>query len=85
MKVKISVTLSKGVLASIDRLARGVLSRSALIEQVLRQYLRSRANKTRRKTAHPRDLVRIDKAAAKLNAEASDVLSYHSKHRSLES
>jgi metal-responsive CopG/Arc/MetJ family transcriptional regulator len=72
MKVKISITLSTDVLASVDRLAGSGLSRSAFIEQVLRKYLRDRA----RDAAYARDLVRINKSAEKLNVEAFDVLGY---------
>jgi metal-responsive CopG/Arc/MetJ family transcriptional regulator len=72
MKEKTSITLSKDVLASVDRLAGSRHSRSAFIERVLRKYLRERA----RNAAHARDLARINSAAARLNAEAMDVLSY---------
>jgi metal-responsive CopG/Arc/MetJ family transcriptional regulator len=72
MKEKTSITLSKDVLASVDRLAGSKHSRSAFIERVLRKYLRERA----RNAAHARDLVRINNAADLLNAEAMDVLSY---------
>jgi metal-responsive CopG/Arc/MetJ family transcriptional regulator len=74
MKEKTSITLSKDVLAGIDRLAGSRHSRSAFIERVLRKYLRERA----RNAAHARDLARINHAAAKLNAEAMDVLTYQS-------
>jgi metal-responsive CopG/Arc/MetJ family transcriptional regulator len=72
MKEKTSITLSKDVLADVDRLAGSRHSRSAFIERVLRKYLRERA----RNAAHTRDLDRINKAAASLNGEAMDVLSY---------
>lgn len=72
MKEKTSITLSKDVLASVDRLAGSRHSRSAFIERVLRMYLRQRA----RNAAHARDLARINDAATKLNAEAIDVLTY---------
>lgn len=71
MKVRISITLSKDVLASVDRFAGPSESRSAFIERVLREYLRD----CTRNAAHARDLARINKSAAKLNAEALDVLS----------
>ena len=74
MKQKISVTLSLGVLAQIDRFAGSKLSRSAAIEHVLRSYFRERA----RKRVHARDLERLNAAAERLNAEAEDVLSYQS-------
>jgi metal-responsive CopG/Arc/MetJ family transcriptional regulator len=72
MKEKTSITLSKDVLADVDRLAGSRHSRSAFIESVLRKYLRERA----RNAAHGRDLARINNAAERLNAEAIDVLSY---------
>jgi metal-responsive CopG/Arc/MetJ family transcriptional regulator len=72
MKEKTSITLSKDVLADVDRLAGSRHSRSAFIESVLRKYLRERA----RNAAHARDLARINNAAERLNAEAIDVLSY---------
>jgi metal-responsive CopG/Arc/MetJ family transcriptional regulator len=72
MKEKTSITLSKDVLADVDRLAGSRHSRSAFIERVLRKYLRERA----RNAAHARDLARINNAAERLNAEAIDVLSY---------
>ena len=43
MKEKTSVTLSPEVLAGIDRLAGTKHSRSAVIERVLRKYLREQA------------------------------------------
>ena len=72
MKEKTSITLSKDLLARIDRLAGSRQSRSAFIEHVLRRYLRERA----RAAAHARDLARINGAADRLNAEAADVLHY---------
>ncbi len=72
MKEKTSITLSRDLLAKVDRLAGSKGSRSAFIERILRRYLRDRA----RATAHARDLVRINLAAERLNAEAADVLDY---------
>jgi metal-responsive CopG/Arc/MetJ family transcriptional regulator len=72
MKAKTSITLSSDVLAKVDHLAGSKLSRSALIESILRAYFRERA---RRKT-HARDLERINAAAGRLNSEAEDVLTY---------
>ena len=72
MKEKTSITLSGDVLAAIDRIAGSKQSRSAFIEQVLREYLRQRA----RAAVQARDLERINAAAQRLNAEASDVLEY---------
>jgi metal-responsive CopG/Arc/MetJ family transcriptional regulator len=72
MKRKTSITLSSDVLAKIDRLAGSKLSRSAVIEHILRLHFRQ---KSRRKI-HARDLRRINAAAARLNSEAEDVLTY---------
>jgi metal-responsive CopG/Arc/MetJ family transcriptional regulator len=72
MKEKTSVTLSPEVLAGIDRLAGTKHSRSAVIERVLRQYLRKHA----RAAAEARDLVLLNDAADRLNMEAADVLDY---------
>ena len=72
MKEKTSITLSKELLASIDRIAGSKQSRSAFIEAVLTQYLRGRA----RAKIEARDLELINKAADELNAEVEDVLRY---------
>jgi len=70
MKEKTSITLSPEVLAGIDRLAGSKRSRSAVIESVLRLYLRQRE----RARIHARDLEILNRAADRLNAEAEDVL-----------
>ena len=72
MKEKTSITLSRDVLAKIDRLAGSKHSRSALIERVLRQYLLQRAHAR----VQARDLERINEAADRLNAEAADIIGY---------
>jgi metal-responsive CopG/Arc/MetJ family transcriptional regulator len=72
MKEKTSITLSKDLLAQVDRLAGSKHSRSAFIERILRRYLRDR----RRRALHARDLGRINRAAERLNLEAADVLDY---------
>jgi len=74
MKEKTSVTLSKDVLAQIDRIAGSRLSRSSFIERVPRRYIRERT----RKALHARDLARINAAADRLNREAEDSLGYQS-------
>jgi len=74
MKQKTSITLSSDILARVDELAAPKLSRSAPIEQVLRNYFRER---TRRKV-QARDLERINAAADWLNSEAAEVLEYQS-------
>ena len=72
MKKKTSITLSTDVLAGIDRLAGSKHSRSALIEQVLRRYLREHA----RARLQARDLEQLNRAADELNAEAANVFDY---------
>ena len=72
MKEKTSITLSSDLLASLDRLSGGKSSRSALIESILREHLRTRQKQAR----EARDLERINRAAERLNAEAEDVLGY---------
>jgi len=72
MKEKTSITLSKDLLAQVDRLAGSKHSRSAFIERILRRYIRDR----RRRALHNRDLERINRAAERLNLEAADVLDY---------
>ena len=72
MKEKTSITLSKEVLAGIDRIAGSKQSRSAFIEAVLAQYLRKQA----RAQIEARDLELINKAGDELNAEVEDVLRY---------
>ncbi len=72
MKEKTSVTLSPEVLAGIDRLAGTKHSRSAVIERILRRYLRERA----RAAAQVRDLALLNDAADSLNLEAAEVLDY---------
>ena len=72
MKEKTSITLSKEVLASIDRMAGSKQSRSAFIEAVLAQYLRRR----KRAEIEARDLELLNRAADELNPEVEDVLRY---------
>ncbi|HET8891578.1 MAG TPA: ribbon-helix-helix protein, CopG family [Candidatus Angelobacter sp.] len=72
MKEKTSVTLSPEVLAGIDRLAGTKHSRSAVIERVLKRYLREKAQAA----AQARDLALLNDAADSLNEEAADVLDY---------
>jgi len=75
MKEKTSITLSKDVLTSIDRIAGSKQSRSAFIEAVLTQYLRRQA----RAQVEARDLELINKAADELNEEVEDVLRYQGR------
>lgn len=72
MKEKTSVTLSREVLEGIDRLAGSKHSRSAVIERVLRLYLRE----SKRAETQRRDLERINQACEQLNTEAADVQDY---------
>ena len=72
MKEKTSITLSKEVLAGIDRAAGSNRSRSAFIEAVLAQYLRKR----QRAQIETRDLEALNRAADELNVEIEDVLRY---------
>ncbi|MGC1647213.1 MAG: hypothetical protein WA741_15460 [Candidatus Sulfotelmatobacter sp.] len=70
MKEKTSVTLSPDVLTGIDRLAGSKRSRSALIDDVLRQYLREKIRAER----SARDLAILNKYAKELNVDAEDGL-----------
>lgn len=72
MKEKTSVTLSKEVLAGVDRAAGSKQSRSAFIEAVLLRYLRDEAKAAR----DAREIELINQHADELNAEAEDVLRY---------
>lgn len=72
MKAKTSITLSPDILAKVDRVAGSRLSRSAVIEQVLRDFFQER----NRRKLHVRDLQRINASADRLNREAADVLEY---------
>ena len=70
MKEKTSITLSREVLAGIDRIAGKTQSRSALIETVLAQYLREEA----RAQMEARDMEALNRAADELGSEIEDVL-----------
>jgi metal-responsive CopG/Arc/MetJ family transcriptional regulator len=72
MKEKTSVTLSKEVLSGIDRLAGPTRSRSAFIESVLADHLRTRAREER----DARDVAIINRNAKRLNRDAEDGLEY---------
>jgi metal-responsive CopG/Arc/MetJ family transcriptional regulator len=72
MKVKTSLTLSEDLLAMIDKLAGMKVSRSALIEQILRESLARRAQARR----DAREVAAINRHAAQLNIEMSDALSF---------
>lgn len=70
MKEKTSVTLSPEVLTGIDRLAGTKHSRSAFIEDILRQYLKDRVKAERK----ARDLALLNKFADELNRNAEEGL-----------
>jgi metal-responsive CopG/Arc/MetJ family transcriptional regulator len=72
MKAKTSLTLSEDLVASIDKLAGPKISRSAYVEQILREFVNRRAQL--RKNA--REVAAINRHAAQLNAEMSDALSF---------
>ena len=72
MKEKTSITLSHDLLAKIDRLAGRRQSRSAVIESLLRAYLREHE----RAQLHARDLEILNHEADRLNLEAEDTLGY---------
>jgi metal-responsive CopG/Arc/MetJ family transcriptional regulator len=72
MKVKTSLTLSEDLLASIDKLAGRKVSRSAFIEQILRESLARRAQARR----DAREVATINRHAAQLNIEMNDALSF---------
>jgi metal-responsive CopG/Arc/MetJ family transcriptional regulator len=72
MKAKTSLTLSEDLIASIDKLAGPKVSRSAYIEQILREFVNRRAQA--RKDA--RDAAAINRHAAQLNVEMRDALSF---------
>jgi metal-responsive CopG/Arc/MetJ family transcriptional regulator len=72
MKEKTSITLSTEVLSGIDQLAGSKHSRSAVIEYVLRSYLKEQARA--RVQAH--DLEQLNRTADALNEEVADVLEY---------
>lgn len=72
MKVKTSVTLSEELIRQIDALSGQYGTRSALIEQAVRDFLTAQAKRTR----EAQDLEILNQRAEALNVEAEDVLSY---------
>ena len=72
MKEKTSITLSRELLAGIDRLAGSKYSRSAVIERAVRSYLKERE----RAFIYARDLEILNRAADRLSAEAEETLEY---------
>ena len=74
MKAKTSLTLSEDLVKTIDKLAGTKVSRSAFIENILREFVDRRAAARRDAQA----VAAINKHAAQLNAEMSDTLSFQS-------
>jgi len=72
MKIKTSITLSKDVLKTVDKLSRSYKNRSEFIEFALRAFIAQ----TLRKEQNAQDLEIINRRAESLNAEAEDVLAY---------
>jgi len=72
MKVKTSITLSEDLLAQLDMLAGEIGSRSAVLEQALREFLLNR----KRRQRDARDLRILNTRSEELNREARDVLEY---------
>jgi len=75
MKQKTSVTLSTEVLGDMDRLAGTARSRSALIEEILRRYIREQMKAER----DAREIEIINRHAGQMSAEVNDVLRYQAK------
>lgn len=77
MKVKVSLSLSDELVATLDRLAGGVKApRSAFIERILQLYVEE-GEQARR---NAREVALINRHAAKLNAEMKDVLSFQTEN-----
>jgi len=72
MKTKTSLTLSEDLVASIDKMAGPKVSRSAYVEQILREFVNRRAQARR----DAREVAAINRHAAQLNAEMSDALTF---------
>jgi metal-responsive CopG/Arc/MetJ family transcriptional regulator len=72
MKIKTSVTLSEELIQQIDALSSQYGTRSALIEQAVRDFLAAQAQRTR----DAQDLEILNRRAEALNVEAEDVLLY---------
>ena len=72
MKVKTSITLSEELISAMDALSSQYGTRSALIEQAVRDFLATVAQRQR----EAQDLEILNRHAEALNVEAADVLSY---------
>lgn len=72
MKAKTSLTLSEDLLKKLDRLAGTARSRSAFIEEILREFVARREMSQRL----ARETAQINRVADELNVEMSDSLSF---------
>jgi metal-responsive CopG/Arc/MetJ family transcriptional regulator len=72
MKIKTSLSLSEELVARLDRLAGPNVSRSAFVEQILREFVEGRAQARR----DAREAAAINRHAEQLNAEMADALSF---------
>ena len=72
MKVKTSITLSEELIHAMDALSSQYGTRSALIEQAVRDFLATVAQRQR----EAKDPEILNRRAEVLNVEAADVLSY---------
>ena len=77
MKIKTSVTLSREIVAMIDKQVDGETNRSAFIELAVRTYLQI----LQRRDRDRKDLRTINRLSDKLNKEAEDVLNYQRELR----
>ncbi len=74
MKAKTSLTISEDLIKSIDKLAGPKVSRSAFVENVLRDFVEGHAQARR----DAREVAAINRHAAELNREMADALSFQS-------
>jgi metal-responsive CopG/Arc/MetJ family transcriptional regulator len=72
MKAKTSLTISEDLIKAIDRLAGSKVSRSAFVENILRDFVEGHAQARR----DAREIAAINRHAAELNLEMADALSF---------
>jgi metal-responsive CopG/Arc/MetJ family transcriptional regulator len=72
MKAKTSLTISEDLIKSIDKLAGSKVSRSAFVENILRDFVEGHAQARR----DAREIAAINRHAAELNLEMADALSF---------
>jgi metal-responsive CopG/Arc/MetJ family transcriptional regulator len=72
MKAKTSLTLSEDLIKSIDKLAGPKVSRSAFVENILRDFVDGHAQARR----DAREVAAINRHAAELNDEMADALAF---------